>query len=736
MKVIGLISGGKDGCYNLIRCLQLGHEIVALAHLKPPNGIDEIDSFMYQSVGYEVVRALSEAMNLPLIENFITGKPLQQTLQYEISSDKNHLESVSDYDSSEDEVENLFNLLKEGKSRFPEVKGVASGAIQSNYQRLRIENVCSRLGFTSLAFLWQSDQESLLKEMIDFGMEAILIKIAAFGLTEAFLGCSIQELCPQLCKLSTTMDLNPCGEGGEYESLTLYCPILFRKRVVLDKVEKRIHSEDAFSPVVFLKILSYHLEEVQPRVTSHLLPKHDWICRRIRDDSLWNQWKKNNQKPYFLVSKLLSKSTRAFDFQSECFISFKADAFGIGFRNFPKDYCLDTISIEEQVRLALSHAKDQLCLYGMNMSDVFFINIFLKGMKDFSKMNDAYCSFFESNPPSRTCISPMNISSENSSIFCGSVKLECFAVRPTVPRTVLHVQSVSYWAPACIGPYSQAQTIGKLVFLAGQIGLDPARMELVSKDDPIAQLLIIVKNIRNVLKTVGSHFDGILFSTIYVTSPFISHLKALQRVWIESFDLSISKIPPVTWIEVHALPREASVEVQLVSLLDNVTNSAISIEISQEEIYLERKEEIEHLLEDDSYSLTIEQSSANNEYIYVSAFTTISIRGESEGVVVVVAEEELEKTIETIADRIFEHLWAKCLTGKEPQKFDISIDTDQLLYEKDSMALIYARNSFTLNSLPREKDISVPTSNTTTKRRASQVDICIEILVTSIDKDN
>ncbi len=46
-------------------------------------------------------------------------------------------------------------------------------------------------------------------------------------------------------------------------------------------------------------------------------------------------------------------------------------------------------------------------------------------------------------------------------------------------RTVLHVQSVSSWAPACIGPYAQAAVGGGLLHMAGQIGLDPASMQLV-----------------------------------------------------------------------------------------------------------------------------------------------------------------------------------------------------------------------------------------------------------------
>lgn len=47
MRVIALVSGGKDSCYNMVQCVAEGHEIVALANLRPPDK-DEMDSYMFQ----------------------------------------------------------------------------------------------------------------------------------------------------------------------------------------------------------------------------------------------------------------------------------------------------------------------------------------------------------------------------------------------------------------------------------------------------------------------------------------------------------------------------------------------------------------------------------------------------------------------------------------------------------------------------------------------------------------
>jgi diphthine-ammonia ligase len=99
-----------------------------------------------------------------------------------------------------------------------------------------------------LCYLWQRDQRELLAEMIMSGMEAILIKVAGIGLGINHLGKTLADMQPTLVKLVGLCHchrLSPnsplqndlygshiCGEGGEYETLTLDCP-LFKQRIVL-----------------------------------------------------------------------------------------------------------------------------------------------------------------------------------------------------------------------------------------------------------------------------------------------------------------------------------------------------------------------------------------------------------------------------------------------------------------------------------------------------------------------
>lgn len=277
--MIALISGGKDSTMNMMECVREGHEIVALVNLRPPNSlsvqnerndsnnnleskknadqpelVQELDSYMYQSVGNEIIELYSKAMELPLYRAEITGKVLNQKLEYS-----------PEECGQADEVEDLYRILKTAKEELEakhgyKVEGVSSGAILSTYQKNRVENICSRLGMTSLAYLWSRNQRDLLANMIDSGINAILIKVACAGLKPSkHLGKSLSEMMPLLLELEAKYGCNVCGEGGEYESLTLDCPLFKHKRIVVEDSEMKIHSECEFAPVGYLIFTKFSL---------------------------------------------------------------------------------------------------------------------------------------------------------------------------------------------------------------------------------------------------------------------------------------------------------------------------------------------------------------------------------------------------------------------------------------------------------------------------------------------
>ncbi|XP_068154670.1 uncharacterized protein [Drosophila tropicalis] len=257
MRVVAMVSGGKDSCYNMMQCVAEGHEIVALANLHPKDR-DELDSFMYQTVGHMGIEILANAMGLPLYRRETHGKSTQTGKQYVPTDD--------------DEVEDLFTLLETCKHELG-VEAVAVGAILSDYQRVRVENVCSRLNLISLAYLWRRDQTELLQEMIDCHVHAIIIKVAALGLVpDRHLGKSLREMQSHLLKMRDKYGLNVCGEGGEYETFTLDCP-LFKQRIVVEDIQTIISSADPICPVGYINFTKLTLQMKDAKDTEMVFVK-------------------------------------------------------------------------------------------------------------------------------------------------------------------------------------------------------------------------------------------------------------------------------------------------------------------------------------------------------------------------------------------------------------------------------------------------------------------------------
>ena len=100
--------------------------MIALANLHPKQK-DELDSFMFQTVGWHAISSYAECLGLPLYREILSGSSVHKSLSYE--------------PTETDEVENLYELLKSVKEKHPEITAVTSGAILSNYQRIRVENV-------------------------------------------------------------------------------------------------------------------------------------------------------------------------------------------------------------------------------------------------------------------------------------------------------------------------------------------------------------------------------------------------------------------------------------------------------------------------------------------------------------------------------------------------------------------------------------------------------------------
>jgi len=113
-------------------------------------------------------------------------------------------------------------------------------------------------------------------------------------------------------------------------------------------------------------------------------------------------------------------------------------------------------------------------------------------------------------------------------------------------------------APAAIGPYSQAVRLGGLVFLSGQIPLDPATMELVG-GDVADQARQVFENLTAVAEAAGGSLSDLVKLTVYLTD--LGNFQTVNEVMAGYFR---EPYPARAAVGVAALPRGAAVEVEAV----------------------------------------------------------------------------------------------------------------------------------------------------------------------------
>jgi reactive intermediate/imine deaminase len=117
-------------------------------------------------------------------------------------------------------------------------------------------------------------------------------------------------------------------------------------------------------------------------------------------------------------------------------------------------------------------------------------------------------------------------------------------------------------APQAIGPYSQAMRCGDTVYLAGQIGLDPATMALVSGVEP--QIRRVFDNLKAVATAAGGGLDDIVKLTVYLTD--LNHFTRVNEIMATYF---IAPYPARAALGVASLPRGAHVEIDAIMVLEN-----------------------------------------------------------------------------------------------------------------------------------------------------------------------
>ena len=205
MKVASLFSGGKDSAFA-IWCAQMqGWDVAHLLTLLP----DSSESWMFHYPATEWTRLQADAMGIPL--TVIRTKGVK-----------------------EEELDDLaggFRII----TRKVGIEGIVSGAVASEYQRTRLDNLCEELGLRSFAPLWHKNQQQLVQEQIESGFEIIITACSALGLSKEWLGRSLDtNNFQELVRLSEKHGFSIAFEGGEAETFVLNAP-MFKGKIRVDE---------------------------------------------------------------------------------------------------------------------------------------------------------------------------------------------------------------------------------------------------------------------------------------------------------------------------------------------------------------------------------------------------------------------------------------------------------------------------------------------------------------------
>jgi len=216
MKVVSLFSGGKDSTYAFWYAQMQGWCVEALVTVFP----EKSDSWMFHYPSLKWTNLQADAAGIRQVR-----VPTSGNKELEL-----------------DDLERALDDLKKSMG----IEGIVSGAVASEYQRTRLDNLCEGLGLRSFAPLWHKDQAELVHDEIEAGFEAIVTACNALGLDEKWLGRRLGPIeLDELTKLHKKYGLSIAFEGGEAETFTLASPA-FRTRLKVMKATPHWKGESGY----------------------------------------------------------------------------------------------------------------------------------------------------------------------------------------------------------------------------------------------------------------------------------------------------------------------------------------------------------------------------------------------------------------------------------------------------------------------------------------------------------
>ncbi len=194
-----LFSGGKDSTMAAYLAKKKGYELTCLITLISKNK----ESYMFHTPSIRKTRQQAKVMKIPLVVDKTKGE-------------------------KEKELRDLERAIKIAKKKY-KINCIVTGALHSVYQASRIQKICDKLELECFNPLWHKDEFTYLDELIKNGFKVIIIGVFAYPLNASWLGRKIdKEFIEDVKELKEKYKIHVAGEGGEFETFVLDCPLFER----------------------------------------------------------------------------------------------------------------------------------------------------------------------------------------------------------------------------------------------------------------------------------------------------------------------------------------------------------------------------------------------------------------------------------------------------------------------------------------------------------------------------
>ena len=164
---------------------------------------------MFHTPSIQQVKKQAKVMNIPLMTSKTKGE-------------------------KEKELIDLEKAVKKAKEKY-KFDTLVTGALHSEYQASRIQAICDKLAIKCFNPLWHKDEIEYLHELIDANFKVIITGVFAYPLDKSWLGRIInKQFIDEVSNLKDKYKIHAAGEGGEFETFVLNCP-MFKKELIVNK---------------------------------------------------------------------------------------------------------------------------------------------------------------------------------------------------------------------------------------------------------------------------------------------------------------------------------------------------------------------------------------------------------------------------------------------------------------------------------------------------------------------